>query len=65
MLSSEDKSHGRGPIDVHHVPAKSITRFQFPGFGLPLNFTPYEAYDTQKWNGKKCEPVMSNLRAKV
>ena len=51
MSSTVDKSRGgNAPLP------QSLPRFlQVPGFGLPLNFTPYEAYDTQKWNGEKEE----------
>jgi len=59
MSSTEDRSCGYSgqPLATHA--RQSFTRFQLPGFGLPLNFAPYEAYDTKKWNGKKevYEPV--------
>jgi hypothetical protein len=54
MSSTEDKSKGSDQPPSTLAP-QSFTRFHLPGFGLPLNFTPYEGYDTQKWNGKKEE----------
>jgi hypothetical protein len=54
MSSTEDKSKGSDQPPSTHAP-QSFTRFHLPGFGLPLNFTPYKGYDTQKWNGKREE----------
>jgi hypothetical protein len=65
MPSTKDQSLGGGcdhppttSSTIHHDKGASpgfTKQFHFPGFGLPLNFTPYEGYDTQKWNGKKEE----------
>jgi hypothetical protein len=50
--STEDKSHGTGDQPPLYLP-HNLTRFQLPGFGLPVDFAPFESYDTGKWNKKK------------
>jgi hypothetical protein len=36
-----------------------FTRYQLPGLGLPLNFTPYDAYteDNYNWNTRENELI--------
>jgi hypothetical protein len=55
MSFVEDSPHGSVGLATAADMPHGFTRFQLPGFGLPLDFAPYEGYDTQKWNGKKRE----------